>query len=272
MMCAMQTGREIKELLNFYIEAGVDEVVGEKPVNHFTLPPPAQTAANPKSQQSSLRKPTISATQTLSNVAVPVSKGIEDAKDIAAACTTVEELQAAVHKFEGCSLKKMATTTVFARGNVDADVMIIDRPAHSEEDRSGSPFAGSSGIMLQKMMNAIGLSEDKLYLGCCLPWRPPGGRTPTKEEQALCHPFILKHIELVAPQTVILMGEAAAFLLQKNVGINKLRGNWCDLNVGTKTVPTFSLFHPAFLEAHPASKKQAWHDLLNLKAALAEKA
>ncbi|MBL4908302.1 MAG: uracil-DNA glycosylase [Sneathiella sp.] len=264
----MQTRTQLKELLDFYIEAGVDEAIGEVPVNHFDLPAPSPAPAAKIAKPLSAAQ---SAPPSSQPSAAPVvsSQAIEEAKKLAASCSSIEALESALRSFDGCSLKKLATNTVFAAGNPKADIMIIDRPPASDEDRSGSPFSGPSGDLLLKMLASIGLTSDDVYLGCCLPWRPPGGRPPTKEEQAICLPFIRRHIELAAPHTLIVTGEAAAFLLEQKTGINRLRGKWHDLSIGEKNIKTLPIFHPAFLMDHPASKKQTWADLLNLKAALA---
>lgn len=246
------------------------EVIGEEPVNHFNKPvtPPVSAQATvrslpPKSPQvSSAPK----ATTSIAGI-----EAIEAAKKQAAACNSIEELHACLQSFEGCSLKKLSTNTVFARGSFDAKIMIIDRPASSEEDRTGLPFAGANGELFSKMLASIGLSDDDVYMGCCLPWRPPGGRPPTREEQSICLPFIKRHIELVAPQTLILTGEAAAFMLETKIGINRLRGKWHSLELGNANIQVLPIFHPAFLLQHPASKRQAWTDLLNLKAVLEKK-
>lgn len=263
----MQTKTPIKELLDFYIEAGVTEVIGESPVNHFNKP-----ATPPASVQATVRSlPAKTPPVTSAPKAAPSMAGIEAieaATKQAAACNSAEELHACLQSFDGCSLKKLATNTVFSRGNVDAKIMIIDRPASSEEDRTGLPFAGANGELFSKMLASIGLSDDDVYMGCCLPWRPPGGRPPTREEQSICLPFIKRHIELVAPQTLILTGEAAAFLLETKTGINRLRGKWHSLELSSGSIQALPIFHPAFLLQHPASKRQAWTDLLNLKAVL----
>ncbi len=270
----MQNEANIEQILDFYLQAGVDEVIGDAPVNQFDRPAPPKKPANLQPNQTQTPKPSSRAP-----IAAPLAiakkpsqsseQHISAATDAANSAISLDELKSAIENFEGCNLKSMAMNTVFARGNPDAPLMVIDRAPSAEEDRAGQPFASASGTFLAKMMNSIGLSEADVYLASSLPWRPPGGRTPTREEQAICLPFILRHIELASPKIILICGEAAAFMLNKKVGINKLRGKWEDLPANSHMVSSLSIFHPTFLMEHPASKKMAWSDLLKLKAALA---
>ncbi|MEH6405198.1 MAG: uracil-DNA glycosylase [Sneathiella sp.] len=257
----------IKTLLAFYIEAGIDEVIGDEPVNRFDL----QATATP-ARRSPLQRSAASAPKPNSPVATPNMPSPSDVIALVNKCTSIEALQQALLDFDGCSLKKMATKTVFAHGNSAADLMIIDRPPSSEEDRTGIPFAGPTGKLLLKMLASIGIKEDDFYASSLIPWRPPGGRAPTLEEQSVCMPFIKRHIELVKPKILLLCGEAAAPLLEKKTGINRLRGKWSQATFGGEKIPAIPIFHPSFLMDHPASKKLAWADLLELKAGLAKKA
>lgn len=260
----------LKTLLEFYIEAGVDEVTGDEPVDRFALSP----AGIPKAplKRSALQRAPTQTEKPKASVSIPNNMAVAEATELVGKCKSIEELQQALNSFEGCSLKKLATTTVFSRGNINADLMVIDRPPSSDEDRIGNPFLGRSGTLLEKMLSSIGLNDGDFYLASILPWRPPGGRTPTQEEQAICMPFIRRHIELANPKALLLCGEAAAPLLEKKSGINRLRGQWTELSFGNISVPALPIFHPAFLLDHPASKKLAWTDLLKLKAALKQEA
>jgi DNA polymerase len=193
---------------------------------------------------------------------------VRAAKDLANSCATIDELRKALEGFEHCALKKLATHTVFAEGNSAAKLLILDRQPSSDEDRSGMPFSGAAGQLLDKMLSAIGIDRKDVYLASAIPWRPPGGRTPTDEERALCLPFAMRHIELAKPSYILACGEAGGYLLDKKVGINKLRGKWNDLQIGDVHARMLPIFHPAFLLDQPGSKKLAWADLLNLKAEL----
>jgi len=262
----MEMTENIKTLLDFYVEAGIDEVIGDEPVNHFGLPATATTARRSPLQRSATSTPKPNSPAATSNTSSP-----SDVTALVNKCTSIESLQQALLNFDGCSLKKMATKTVFAYGNPIADLMIIDRPPSSDEDRTGIPFSGQTGKLLLKMLTSIGIKEDGFYASSLLPWRPPGGRAPTPEEQSICMPFIKRHIELAKPKVLLLCGEAAAPLLEKKTGINRLRGKWSQAKFGNEDIPTIPIFHPSFLMDHPASKKLAWADLLELKAGLAKK-
>jgi len=269
-MRAMLDHTEISEILNFYLEAGVDESIGDHPINHFELAPPPpqqQTASAPAvrprpSASEILSKQAAAAPKTLGNAEL-----VEKAKHLAASCTTVEELRIAVDGFEDCSLRKMATHTVFAAGDPTSDLLLIDKMPSSAEDRTGLPFSGESGELLAKMLRAIDLDIEQSYRISAFPWRPPGGRAPTKEEQALCQPFILRHLELVSARFSMAFGEATALITGEKQGINRLRGNWKSFESGEKTIECLPLFHPEFLLDHPGSKKMAWRDLLLFKSA-----
>jgi uracil-DNA glycosylase len=266
-LCIMRPMEQISEIdaiLRFYLEAGVDETIGDAPINRFETsktrqPPKAATpVSTPKRVETPLKKAP----------GVNLAEGVRSAEQISGDCHSIDELRKALETFEGCSLKKMATNTVFANGNPAARLMIIDRPPSVEEDRSGFPFSGEAGGLLEIMLEAIGVGFDDTYRTSVLPWRPPGGRQPTTEELSLCLPFIHRHIELARPELILLCGEAAAFLHRQKKGINKLRGTWLDYKLKSTSTPTLAIFHPAFLLDHPASKKYAWTDMLSLKAAM----
>ncbi|GLQ05706.1 uracil-DNA glycosylase [Sneathiella chinensis] len=269
----MQTLADIQEILGFYAGAGVDEAIGNEPVNRFDLvereaeraAPPSPAAAH---QRPSAGRPLPAAAPTAAAQPKIASNTelIQKAASLAAACNTLEELHAAIAGFEDCALRKTAMNTVLGLGNKDADLMIIDRVPTSDEDRTGRPMAGASGDMLRKMLAAIGIDVETTYIASALPWRPPGGRRANLEEQAVCRPLIKRYMELVAPRTLILFGDAAPYLLEEKRAINKLRGQWTDLEFGKGPVRALPMLHPSFLIEYPASKKMAWQDLLKLKA------
>ncbi|WP_025898195.1 uracil-DNA glycosylase [Sneathiella glossodoripedis] len=270
----MKSELSVKEILDFYLSAGVDETITDEPVNWFE-----RSTTRPVQSPAKAPKPSISISaklqSTLQNRPKPAptinfTAAIESAKKAAMEASSLEELRQAIKSFEGCSLKALATSSVFSKGNAQSELMIIDRPPSADEDRSGEPFSGAAGELLTKMLGAIGLNIEEQYLMACLPWRPPGGRMPTREEITICRPFLERHIELKAPKFILLFGEAAALTLDKKEGINKLRGKWEMAHINGKDYRTLSLFHPAFLIEHPAAKKHAWADFLKLKAALLE--
>ncbi|MCR9215118.1 MAG: uracil-DNA glycosylase [Proteobacteria bacterium] len=255
----MGTEAETYGLLKFYLEAGVDETIGLKPVNRFERVPKPTSSSKPVE----LPRKTVKTEQFPS-----LSDGIAAAEKAAGGATNLEELRAAIEKFDGCALKQMATTTVYASGNASAKLMILDRQPSVDEDRSGQPFSGDAGALLAKMLAAIGLTQDDVYLTSVLPWRPPGGRKATKEELALCLPFVRRHIALQGPEIILACGEAASVILGQNTSINRLRGKWSEVPIGEDSFAVLPIFHPGFLLDHPSSKKYAWADLQALNAKL----
>ena len=191
------------------------------------------------------------------------------AREAAAAAATLDELKAALEAFEGCSLKGTATRLAFADGDPAGRVMAVGEAPGAEEDRQGRPFSGRSGQLLDRMLAAIGLDRAGVYVANVVPWRPPGNRTPTPQEVAICRPFIARQIELADPDVLLCLGgPAAQSLLGSKEGIMRLRGRWHDFDTGRRTVRAMPMLHPAYLLRQPAHKKLAWADLRALKKAL----
>jgi len=187
---------------------------------------------------------------------------IGSAQALARAANTLAELKAALEGFEGCALKRTATNTVFADGNPLSRIMLIGEAPGRDEDRIGLPFVGRAGKLLDKMLAAIHLDRTSAYITNVLNWRPPENREPTPEEAAQCLPFLRRHIELVNPGIIILLGAVAArHVMGFSEGIMKLRGRWLDYRVGEAMVPVLPTLHPAYLLRQPAHKKLAWRDL-----------
>jgi uracil-DNA glycosylase len=185
----------------------------------------------------------------------------------------VDALAAVIAGFDGCALKRTATNTVFADGNPTGPVMIIGEGPGADEDRIGRPFVGRAGQLLDRMLAAIGQDRSSVLITNVVYWRPPGNRTPTAAEIASCLPFVLRHIALVQPKVLVLAGgTAAGALLPQGQGITRLRGRWFDLAVPglDRPVPTLPMFHPSFLLRTPERKREAWRDLLSLRARLDE--
>ena len=179
---------------------------------------------------------------------------------------SLEELKSFMSDFKGCELYKSSTNMVFSDGNPKSEIMLIGEAPGHDEDIQGKPFVGRSGKLLDKMLEAIELNREKVYIANIIPWRPPSNRRPTDEEIEICLPFIKKHIELIKPKVLMLLGSTATFALLKNTeGITKIRGKWVDLNLNSISVPTLPTFHPAFLLRQPAQKKHVWEDLKSLK-------
>ncbi len=180
--------------------------------------------------------------------------------------SSLEQLKSFMSDFKGCELYKSSTNMVFSDGNPKSEIMLIGEAPGHDEDIQGKPFVGRSGKLLDKMLEAIELNREKVYIANIIPWRPPSNRRPTDEEIEICLPFIKKHIELIKPKVLMLLGSTATFALLKNTeGITKIRGKWVDLNLNNISVPTLPTFHPAFLLRQPAQKKHVWEDLKSLK-------
>ncbi|MCP5405546.1 MAG: uracil-DNA glycosylase [Pseudomonadaceae bacterium] len=178
--------------------------------------------------------------------------------------TTLNGLHDAIRAFQGCTLKTGATRTVIGDGNPHAGIVLIGEAPGAEEDKQGIPFVGRSGKLLDQMLEAIGLSRQKVYITNTVFWRPPDNRTPTPAEVASCRPFLDKHLSLLAPKLVLLVGGTAAkTVLNTDVGIGKLRRQWHMLeNPYLNTpIPALPTFHPAYLLRNPPAKKDAWEDL-----------
>ncbi len=261
-------------LLRWYVEMGADEAIADEPVNRLAPPPPrvsavrpaAPEAAPPQSVRAVAASPPAAFADSLGEAA-------QSARLLAARADTLAALEAAIAGFDGCALKRTATNTVIADGNPAAPVMIIGEAPGADEDRIGRPFVGRAGQLLDRMLAAIGLDREGVLITNVIYWRPPGNRTPTTDEIAACLPFVLRHVALVRPKVLVLAGGTAArALLPSGPGITRLRGRWFDLAVPglEQPVPTLPMFHPSFLLRAPERKREAWRDLLALRARLDE--
>ena len=199
---------------------------------------------------------------------LPPGDATWSAQEIAAACTSLDQLVAAVRAFDGCALKRTATNTVIGDGNPQAALMIVGEAPGAEEDRQGLPFVGPAGRLLDRMLAAIGLDRSAVYITNMLPWRPPGNRSPTAEELAICQPFLERQIELIAPRILVLVGGIAAkALLNRREGITRLRGQWFPFATPRMegTIQATATFHPAYLLRTPSAKREVWRDLLDIE-------
>jgi DNA polymerase len=269
-------------LLEWQIAMGADEAIGEVAPDRLAPPPPAavmQAAALPSRRPAAPPMPTSAARSAVAPAVVSppgafaesLAEAAQSARLVAAGAATIEALGRLVAAFDGCPLKRTATTTVFVDGNIAAPVMIIGEAPGADEDRIGRPFVGRSGQLLDRMLAPIGLDRTTVQITNVIYWRPPGNRKPTSAEIAACLPFVLRHIALARPQVVVLAGgTAASALLPLSEGITRLRGRWFDLAVPglDAPVPTLPMFHPSFLLRAPERKREAWRDLLALRAKL----
>ena len=254
----------LESLLAFWAEAGVDASYEDAPVDRL-----AQGAARLAAKAKTPTRPTAGPT-ALAGVLAPtadIGGAVAQAREMAAAAQDLDALVAAIAAFDGCPLKSQgATRAVVWRGAVDAPVMIIGEGPGADEDRQGEPFVGKAGRLLDRMIAAAGLTG-RVFVTNTVFWRPPGKRTPTLQEQAVCAPFVERAIELVKPKLLLLVGGASAkSMLKQDQGILSLRGRWLEWHSSDQAlaVPAMPTLHPAFLLRQPAAKKNAWIDFLTL--------
>jgi uracil-DNA glycosylase len=247
--------------LNWLLEAGADEAISDAPVDRFTQRSTVALAAASAAKTTARTNPPLSQIKP-ANLAPLAGDGFGSAMEIAARCGSLPELRAAMERFEGSQLKKLATNTVFADGNPNGGIMLIGEAPGYDEDKAGLPFVGRAGKLLDKMLDAIGLDRTRVYIINVMAWRPPDNRNPDPSEVALCIPFLRRHIELAAPQVLVMLGAVSArHVLGLNDGIMKLRGRWLEYRIGTAMIPVLPTLHPAYLLRQPAHKKLAWRDL-----------
>ena len=193
------------------------------------------------------------------------------AREAVKSAKTLEELRALLENFNGCGLRATATQLVFADGNPQGRVMFVGEAPGHDEDITGRPFVGRSGKLLDLMMAAIGLDRRGAYIANVVPWRPPGNRTPTPQETAICLPFIRRQIELADPDILVCLGgPAMQTLLGTKDGITRSRGRWFKFDTGRREIRALATFHPAFLLRSPLQKRFAWRDFMALKKALVQ--
>jgi uracil-DNA glycosylase family 4 len=263
-------------LLRWYADMGVDIALDEAP--HDRLAEARQAPARAKAQpsppiQAPASHPSKEArpaekrapappTRRESVIAAPALGLEQDAQDDAASAQSLDDLREKLVKFEGCSLKGTATQLVFGDGDPNAEVMFVGEAPGADEDRQGAPFVGRAGQLLNKMIEAIGLERSKVYIANVVPWRPPGNRTPTPLETAICLPFTRRQIELVRPKILVCLGAPSAqTLLASKEGIMRLRGRWFDYVIGDTAIKATAMLHPAYLLRQPGQKRLAWQDL-----------
>lgn len=277
--------------LRWYLDMGIDEATGEIAADWLaprpaaaTEPAPAvgtapaavagtaaSTAARTAPAQTILPPGASPEVRPAARPAMPVLPAAQDAQRLAQAARSLAELEDALRAFDGCALKQTATNLVFGDGNPASRVMLVGEAPGADEDRQGKPFVGVSGQLLDQMLGFIGLTRDTFYISNQVYWRPPGNRKPTDAEVAACQPFIMRHIELVAPKLLVLVGGASTrTLLGRTDGVLKLRGRWFDYaSPGLSApIPTMVFLHPAFLLRTPAFKREAWGDLQTVKQRL----
>ena len=282
------------QILDWYRTCGVDAVLSDVPRDHYVATTPVKLSFKPIADQafprvesqveSKVLSKTVQAPQALQppmqSVTPPptpraVVRGADFTPPVVTAgdhpalhCETLEQLRLAMEHATGCDLIKAATHTVFADGNPEADIMLIGEAPGADEDRLGQPFVGQSGQLLDTILATIGVDRASIYISNIIPWRPPGNRPPTTAEVAYCLPFIQRHIELVQPKILILLGGVAVkTLLNRGDGILKLRGHILEYTLKNgSTIAAMPTLHPSYIMRSPSQKALVWKDMLTLKA------
>jgi uracil-DNA glycosylase family 4 len=270
--------KDARDLLAFYVEAGADALLGEEAIDRMAdeVPPPP---AGGRPDSEAVRVGGSNPRAAIGNGPVPnrlqrsgppsagegkalvsPDAAIMAAREAARTAANLDELRALLESFEGCSLRNTATQLVFADGNPESRLMFVGEAPGHEEDISGRPFVGRSG----------GLDRTKVYIANVVPWRPPGNRTPTPQETAICLPFIRRQIELADPDILVCLGgPSMQTLLGTKDGITRMRGRWLPFDTGKREIKAMATFHPAFLLRSPLQKRFSWRDFLAIKKALA---
>lgn len=248
-----------QKLLKWYLDSGVDAILDAKPNNRFARKEPVEAAP-----ASSVREVRLSGT----------GEWEAKAREAAEKASNLKELREAVASFDGLSIKKTANKTVFSDGNPESRVMLIGEAPGANEDMEGIPFCGISGKLLDNMLLAIGIDRDKCYITNTVFWRPPGNRKPTPEELAICLPFVEKHVALVNPKVILLVGGTAVqSVLADSTSVTRLRGkthSYSNRYTSSK-IPTLVTYHPSYLLRSPTNKRLAWQDMLRLAEIISEK-
>ncbi len=243
-----------RALLDWQIELGATEAIGDAPVNRYEVP------ATPDKPVSVAPAAPVVQTQAADPVTV--------AERMAQAAQSLDDLRAALAAYDHCDLKKGARNLVFCDGVPGAKVMLVGEAPGRDEDREGRPFVGRAGQLLDRMLAAIDMGRTPpaapVYITNVLPWRPPQNRDPKPEEIAMMKPFLLRHIELAAPKVLLVVGNWSCQALLGKRGITRLRGEWTQ----AAGLPALPMYHPAYLLRSPEFKREAWADLLSLKARL----
>jgi uracil-DNA glycosylase len=271
--------RAVQELLAFYIDAGVDIAVGETAIDRFAgvsgavsdRPPGDEPPPRPSVAPLPVPTPRPRVDPNASMAAAPAAPeaAVMAARETARRAETLEALRGVLEKFEGCTLKATAKRLVFADGNPQGRIMFVGEAPGRDEDLEGVPFVGRAGQLLNRMMAAIELDRSAAYIANIIPWRPPGNRTPTPQEAAICLPFVLRQIELADPDILVCLGGPSAMaLLGVKDGILKIRGRWFSYQTGRREIRAIPTLHPAYLLRQPLQKRLAWRDFLAIRKVL----
>jgi uracil-DNA glycosylase family 4 len=259
--------QQVLGALRWFAAMGADEAIGVSPCDWFALRPPKPMAPQPEVETRAAPIVPERAQPAHTISPAPERYAPQAALDLSA-IGDLGALRAAAAAFDGCALKRTAKNLCFARGNPAARLMLIGEAPGRGEDLQGVPFVGRAGQLLDRMLGAIGLGEDDVYITNIVYWRPPGNRTPSEAEAEACRPFLTRQIELVQPDMIVLLGAAAAkHMLGTAEGIMRVRGKWKKLKVGAHECMALATLHPAYLLRNPLAKRLAWRDLLSVQDA-----
>jgi DNA polymerase len=257
--------RAAGDLVQWYVDMGVDAALDDEPRNRL---------AEARESLAPLQQPAAAAPRPASfaGAGSDASDVAAEARLLARSARTLDELRGLLERFEGCALRTTAKSLVFADGNPAAKLMFVGEAPGADEDRMGAPFVGRSGQLLDRMLAAIRLDRTGAYTANIIPWRPPGNRTPTPQESAVCQPFIERQIELADPDILVCLGgPSAQALLGLKEGIMRTRGRWLEYDTGTRKIRAIATLHPAYLLRQPLQKRLAWRDFKAIRDALLAK-
>ena len=245
-----------KALLDWQVEMGADEAICDTPIDRYALEDKPKAAAKP-----------VAAAPPPEPAAEEKADAVAVATEAAKAAHDLAGLQASMLAFDHCDLKAAARNFIFADGVAGSKVMVITDAPDRDDDRAGNLMSGRAGVLFDKMFGAIDLArvgENAIYMAPVLPWNPPQNRDPSTAELDMMRPFLMRHIELAKPELIVLMGNGPCQALLGRSGMTRLRGKWVEV-CGLPALPIFS---PAHLMGSPPAKRDAWADLLDLKARL----
>ena len=274
---------ELLGLLRWYADMGIDLAIDDAPHDRFAegaaAAPRRAAAPTAHSAPAQLPKPQDGAPARVAPIRPaaqsiaappPPDQAALSARELAKSANTLDELRNMLEAFDGCALKRTASRRVFADGNPEARIMLVGEAPGGDEDKTGLPFVGRAGQLLDRMLAAIGLDRTSVYIANVIPWRPPGNRTPSPQETAICLPFIQRQIALANPDLLVCLGGSSAqTLLSIRDGIMKSRGRWMEFGVeGGRRIQAIATLHPAYLLRQPGHKRFAWRDLIEIRKAL----
>lgn len=283
---------ELAALLHFYADAGVEWLVDDESVDRIAqfeaqkaakaqarVPAAArdqgpQDMSAPSASNGSgaaARRPGAAAPPPAitAPVAIPAAQAVAAARAAADGASSLSELKTAIEAFHGCNLKNSARSTVFASGDPSSGIVVVGPMPNADDDRDGAPFSGRAGDLLDRMLNAIGLSRDGVLMTNIIPWRPPGNRMPSSAEMDICQPFIERQIALSRPKALLLLGNfPARFFIGGNGTIHTMRGQWQTVSFAGMEIPALATFHPQDLLNAPGNKALTWQDLLSFRQGL----